>query len=276
MKTYVQHDLAKLIPAQSKEDREAQEESILKSGLVDEITLFEGRVMDGWHRYNLCLKHNITPRFKEFHSFGVTPKDFLIAKIAGRHLTPTQKACVALEFQREMAEKFKVALRTKRNKQAVPKQTEEGGNSRNIISKTFGVGVSTLAYALTVWNRDRKLFDKCFKGEMTIFAALKAVRSPDHPSVKPNKFVMPEVIVERSEGLPLPTCHDSYEKGMEFVRVMCSAPRNWQFQSFCTDGKWLVQFYGNGVAMKTQWKELDRNPRWTHAVAIAAMEAMKK
>ena len=49
---YTRHDLSSYWPDMADEDFLALKESIGYSGLLEPITLFEGQILDGWHRYN--------------------------------------------------------------------------------------------------------------------------------------------------------------------------------------------------------------------------------
>lgn len=55
-KTYAQHPLSAAFPAMSAEDFQALTDSIDNIGIQNPITLFEGMVIDGWHRYSAALR----------------------------------------------------------------------------------------------------------------------------------------------------------------------------------------------------------------------------
>lgn len=267
MKIYLQHPLAKLIPPQSQAESIAQEESMKEIGLKDEITLFEGMIFDGWHRYNKCLKLGIAPRFKDFHSNGVTPIAFLTACVAGRHLNSTQKACMAVGFQRPMAEAFKNCLKTKKTKH-VPPQNHEGGTSRERVAKIFGVSSSIVGHALTVFNRDKKLFDQCFKGEITINAAMEMVKE----RVKPTKAV---VTPREMSGTPLPALPDLFTAGYEtletFIKEMNQSGLELTLEAF--EGRFYGQFHKRGE--KREWKATDGQLKLRASIVTAGREALK-
>jgi protein gp37 len=64
--TYTQHPLGAALPPLS-ENKEAQlGADIAANGLLNDITIYEGQVLLGWHRYCACLKTGTEPRFKEF------------------------------------------------------------------------------------------------------------------------------------------------------------------------------------------------------------------
>jgi ParB-like chromosome segregation protein Spo0J len=40
--------------------------SIIKDGLLDDLVLFEGQILDGRARYEACLRAGVSPRYIEF------------------------------------------------------------------------------------------------------------------------------------------------------------------------------------------------------------------
>ena len=71
------------------DELEALVESIQMHGLRDAIVLFDGQVLDGWHRYQACLAAGMPPSFIEFE--GDDPVDFITDKHTRRSLTLTQR-----------------------------------------------------------------------------------------------------------------------------------------------------------------------------------------
>ncbi len=88
------HPLALLVPDMAAEDLAALRASIEAQGLLDAITLYEGKILDGRHRVRLCEELAIAPRFEDYR--GTDPLGFVLAKnLARRHLTASQKAMIA-------------------------------------------------------------------------------------------------------------------------------------------------------------------------------------
>jgi 16S rRNA G966 N2-methylase RsmD len=91
------HPIADLIPSMSEEEYRGLVEDIKINGLIDPIYLFEGRILDGRHRYRACLELNIEPRFEEYQGDG--PVAFVISRnLKRRHLTESQRAALAVEL----------------------------------------------------------------------------------------------------------------------------------------------------------------------------------
>lgn len=93
--TYERHPLSASWPDMADEDFTALKDSISYSGLLEPITLFDGQILDGWHRYGACLETGMEPRFEEFT--GDDPAQYVRDKHTRRPLTLTQRlTCIAL------------------------------------------------------------------------------------------------------------------------------------------------------------------------------------
>ena len=84
------HPLSAAWPEMSDDDFERFRQSILLVGLIDPIVIFEGMILDGFHRFMVCEANNIPMHFVEYE--GEDPAGFVIGKHARRNLTPSQVA----------------------------------------------------------------------------------------------------------------------------------------------------------------------------------------
>jgi protein gp37 len=64
--TYTQHPLGAALPPLSEAKKARLRADIAANGLLNDITIFEGQVLLGWHRYCACLETGTEPRSKEF------------------------------------------------------------------------------------------------------------------------------------------------------------------------------------------------------------------
>jgi hypothetical protein len=113
--TYEQHHLGRLIPPMPEVDFNRLRADIRQQGLLEEIILYQGQILDGWSRYRACQQEHVEPRFQEFT--GDNPVAYVLAKnIQRRHLNPVQILKV-LERAREPLEAEAVA-RMRSGKQA--------------------------------------------------------------------------------------------------------------------------------------------------------------
>jgi hypothetical protein len=91
-----QHPLSSAFPAMADDDFESLSKSIEQLGLLSPIVLFEGMVIDGWHRYCACKETSTQIKTVEYN--GSNPQEFVIAQNKERrHLTKSQLALSAVK-----------------------------------------------------------------------------------------------------------------------------------------------------------------------------------
>lgn len=97
-----QHPLAlSLVPGtMPEEELEAFSADIAKRGVQVPITLYQGKVLDGWHRYGVCQKLDITPKFIEYT--GDDAAGLVISlNVLRRKLGTTQRALAGARLNLE-------------------------------------------------------------------------------------------------------------------------------------------------------------------------------
>lgn len=86
---YERHPISASWPDMLAEDFMALKDSIEVSGLREPIVLYEGMILDGWHRYNACLEVGAVAEFEEFE--GDDAIQFVQDKHTRRPLSLTQR-----------------------------------------------------------------------------------------------------------------------------------------------------------------------------------------
>lgn len=90
--TYEQHPLSAAFPAMGEDDWLSLKDSIENCGVLNPITLFEGMVIDGWHRYRAATDLNMPCPSVDLAE-NVDPRDFVLAQNKSRrHITSAQLA----------------------------------------------------------------------------------------------------------------------------------------------------------------------------------------
>lgn len=84
---YQQHPLSAAFPAMSAEDFQGLKDSITEIGVQNQITLFEGMVIDGWHRYTAANELGMDCHSKELDSW-IDPVAFVRAQNKDRRHLP--------------------------------------------------------------------------------------------------------------------------------------------------------------------------------------------
>ena len=100
------HEICDLVPGMTAKQYEVLRDDIAERGLINDIVLYEGAILDGKHRHRACVELGIEPRFR--HYDGTDPAGFVFsANIAHRHLEKGQLAMAGAKLKGYFAEKAK-------------------------------------------------------------------------------------------------------------------------------------------------------------------------
>jgi len=92
---YTQHPLSAAFPAMSADDLESLTNDITTHGQREPGVLYEGQVLDGWHRYQACEAAGA--EFVAVEFIDADPVAFVISRNAHRrHLTASQRAAAVV------------------------------------------------------------------------------------------------------------------------------------------------------------------------------------
>ena len=91
-KIIVDKEFMNLLPSLDKETYELLEENILKHGCRDALVTWNNILIDGYNRYAICTKHNISFKTvsKEFSSRDEVLNWIISNQVSRRNLTPLQ------------------------------------------------------------------------------------------------------------------------------------------------------------------------------------------
>jgi ParB-like chromosome segregation protein Spo0J len=89
---YEQHPLSAAFPPMTPEEYQSLRDSIDSHGVLNPITIYEGMVIDGWHRYQAAMELGMDCPEAELDE-SLDPKDFVLAQNKNRrHITMSQLA----------------------------------------------------------------------------------------------------------------------------------------------------------------------------------------
>lgn len=130
------------LPSLSDDEKEILEKSILEDGCYDSIIVWNGTIVDGHNRYEICQKHGLPFNTVE-KSFD--DEDSVIAWIkiyqAGRrNLSMVERARLALEGKKILAEKAK-------QRQSMAGGDKKSENAKSLI-QNFGQAISQKGAAI--------------------------------------------------------------------------------------------------------------------------------
>ena len=101
--SYEAHPLADALPALRKNAYQELVADVQANGLLEPITLFEGKVLDGRNRLRACQEAGIEPQFVQYT--GGNPVAFVLSKnVTRRHLTASQKAMAVVKMSEVVAQ----------------------------------------------------------------------------------------------------------------------------------------------------------------------------
>src|SRR4051812_4625813 len=97
MKEPASHQMANVFPLMGEEELAQLAADIKANGLKEPILLHEGQILDGRNRWKACQMAGVEPRTKAYEG-GEPATHVLSLNLHRRHLTPSQKAAVAVEM----------------------------------------------------------------------------------------------------------------------------------------------------------------------------------
>lgn len=94
MTDHADHPLASCFPMMGEDELLELAEDIAKNGLLEPVTLYESKILDGRNRYRACKLKGIDPDYLTY--LGNDPASFVISRnVHRRHLTTSQRAISA-------------------------------------------------------------------------------------------------------------------------------------------------------------------------------------
>lgn len=171
------HPICALLPEHSHSEYASLVDSIRQQGLVNPITTYEGKILDGRHRFRACMDAGETPRFTEY--LGTDPVGFVQASCVHRNLSTSQRALIAagfLEYERQQA-KVRQQANLKHGdkapvKENLPEREQGQGQSRDKAGARMGVSGKSVAAAEAVLTHGTESIVQLVRaGEMTVSEA---------------------------------------------------------------------------------------------------------
>ena len=161
------HPLADLLPRMSGAEIEALVASIAEQGQIEPVVIYEDKILDGRHRYGVCLSLGIDPLGVEFGDMGLDlgPAEFVAAKAQHRHLNVSQKAMAAARLLPSL--QAEAAARARRGLAA----DGPAGRASKFAGSLFGVGQRYVEAAKQIIAADPAESDAVFEGRSSLSQA---------------------------------------------------------------------------------------------------------
>ena len=154
------HEYADLIPQMSDSDYSELKNDIQTNGLLQPITLFEEKILDGRHRYKACIELSVEPKFIEYT--GNDAYSFVIsANVKRRHLNTSQRAMIGVELEKHYAKEItkqesnRKTLINRKNRKLTMVNLPQS-NSRTQAAKIVNVSGKTIQTAKLIMSKATK------------------------------------------------------------------------------------------------------------------------
>lgn len=225
MTDYQQHPLSAAFPAMTPEMFGELRADIVANGLRSPIILFDGRVLDGWHRHRACQQTGTEARYEPFAGDEAAARKLVVsANLMRRHLDTSQRAMIAARF----------ATQAHGSNQHISKGRGERISavlSVDSAAALVNVGKDVVKDARTVLAKATpETIAKVDRGELSVSRAAKEVRaSTPAPARQP---ALPKPSPSQSSLITLPTIEiapqtvDEWTKLPEAVRRVHLEHRN--------------------------------------------------
>lgn len=173
------HPLADIFPMLPAGDLQALADDIAAHGLSQRITLHDGLILDGRNRYAACMAAGVEPQFEPFA--GADPLAFVLSRnLHRRHLTPTQRAALAVDLLPRLEER---AADRRAETQGRPSKlaanlppVSEPREARQEAATLVGVGARYVSEAKAIATEAPELLAGMRDGSLTMQDAKRQVR----------------------------------------------------------------------------------------------------
>ena len=187
-----------LIPPLSPEERAGLEASIVAEGCRDAIVTWDGVIVDGHNRYEICRNHGIAFRVdeKEFGSRGAAILWIIDNQLARRNITKFVRLELLEEQARIIGERAKRTQGTRTDLTSVSLDTKV--DTLQEIADAAKVGRATVARAKKIREKaPEEVKDRVRSGEISINEAYKEIRTAERVAKK-------QATIEKIETLSQP------------------------------------------------------------------------
>ena len=213
MTKYEIHPLAQIFPQMPDEQFDALKTSIKSIGQQEPITLLDGKILDGQHRYRACVELGIEVLTEDFD--GENPVSFVLARnFCRRHLSQSQLAYIGAE----MSEQSKQG----RKKEKVSHDTFLTIDEVSAIISVSPASIKRARKIVQSKNDDLKNLVK--SGQINVFDGLSVLEKPKEIQNKlievrlsGDKRAFKTIMLENSEARTCLAC----SKESEHWRSVC-------------------------------------------------------
>jgi len=225
------HDLCKLFPVMPAAQFDALVEDIRDNGLQSPIILFEGKILDGRHRYKACVNLGIDPDFEEFE--GADALAFVIShNLARRHLDESQRAMIAAKIAN---------MKLGSNQHTQGASIGAPSVSKKDAAKRMNVGTSSIDRAKKVLDTGTADLQQAVEeGKVAVSVAAKIAELPQEQQDKivaqprPDQAIKKVAREEKEQALAAKTIEQSLQAEKVYGVIYIDPP--WKFETYSDNG----------------------------------------
>ena len=220
------------IPPLTAQEYEGLEESIKTEGCRDPLVLWNGVIVDGHNRYEICQKHGIPFETVE-HEFD-SEEDALIWMVDNQ----TGRRNLTDGWRFELIQKKKALLTEKHEAERVaarvsPNDTREpeSGRTQKAIAEDLGWSTGKVAQADYVWKHgDEEARESVKSGESSVGQAYKEIKTKERSTEREAKL---SAVVESNKPLPV--------SERKYAVIYADPP--WRYEHSKTDSRKIENQY---------------------------------
>lgn len=190
------HEVCNIFPEMSESEFEELVADIRENGLREPIKTYKSKIIDGKSRFRACKKAGVAPRFEEWNGKGSLIGYVVSLNLKRRHLSPDQKAAVAvalLPLLEKEAALRKQATQIKQGKAPVAEkfQQPEKGRAAEQAAKLVGVNPHYVSDFKKIQATQPHLAEQIRRGEKKIVEAKRELKREELgivPNLPKEKF----------------------------------------------------------------------------------------
>jgi hypothetical protein len=179
-KRYDFHPICLLFPRMTDEELQDLAEDLKAKGLLHDIILYEGKILDGRNRYIACPMAGVEPRFTEWDGKGSPLQSVISENLVRRHLTSSQKAVIAHDLLPllEKEAKERTRLSPGRGKKVFQSWNTFSGNgaASKIAARIAHTNHNYVHAIKTIHNEAPELVEKIRSGVLSVPDATRLAR----------------------------------------------------------------------------------------------------
>ena len=187
-----------IYPEMSEDDFESLKSDIQKNGYDHKypIWTYKNRILDGWNRQKACNELNITPVYEVFVGTNSEAFEFVVRSNNRRHLTPIQRACIAIEsepllerLKKEAKERQIEGGKTK-GRQKIAQANKDNNKTDSKVAKLFQTNRTYIQKARKLKAENPGLFERVKDGDETIGKTnIKAIFTGENEWYTPQEYI---------------------------------------------------------------------------------------